>query len=177
MAWWQATDADDLVDLSRVPGGDDHAARVRRVLDHIDHTRDLVDFPALAVRPAPPLDAVDRAEVAPLHGEVMVGSDFLDEFLHLHFPFVGIYLWNRQVVLFEVGLERPLVPDVDVVLRQVFDVAGTFEEPEQLVDDGIEVELLGGDGRKPFGEIIADLAAEDATRAGAGTVTLVGAVI
>ena len=46
------------------------------------------------------------------------------------------------------------------------------QEPEQLVDDRLEVQLLGGDERKAGGQIEAHLVAEHAERAGAGAVGL-----
>jgi hypothetical protein len=43
------------------------------------------------------------------------------------------------------------------------------------VDDRFDVELLGGDERKPFCKIKPHLVAEDAERAGIGPVVLAGA--
>src|SRR5690606_23322528 len=52
----------------------------------------------------------------------------------------------------------------------------TPQEPQQLVDDRAQVELLGGDQRKAFAEVEAHLPAEHAAGAGAGAVGLFGAV-
>ena len=57
-----------LVDVGRVPGGDDQPARIRVALDHVDHVADLVDGLAVLRRPGAPLLAVDRAEIAALVG-------------------------------------------------------------------------------------------------------------
>jgi len=38
----------------------------------------------------------------------------------------------------------PLVPDADLVFLEVADVGVALKEPEELVDDGAEVELFGG---------------------------------
>ncbi len=50
------------------------------------------------------------------------------------------------------------------------------EEPQQLVDDRLQVQLLGGHQRKAVAEIEAHLMAEHRARAGAGAVVLLGTV-
>ena len=50
------------------------------------------------------------------------------------------------------------------------------EKPDQLVDDRLQVQLLGGDQRKAVGQIEAHLVAEHAERAGAGAVGLAHAL-
>ena len=50
------------------------------------------------------------------------------------------------------------------------------QEPEQLVDDRLQVQLLGGDQREALGEVEAHLMAEHRERAGAGAVALLHAV-
>ena len=72
---------------------------------------------------------------------------------------------------------RPLVPDGHAVLVERADVGVAGEEPEQLVDDRAEVQLLGGQQREALGEVEAHLVAEDRERAGAGAVGLRGAVV
>ena len=99
-----------LVDVGRIPGGDDQAARIRIAPDHVHHVGDLVDGAAVLRRPGAPLLAVDRAEIA-----VLVG---------------------------------PFVPDPHAVVVEIFDVGVAGQEPEQLVDDRLEVQLLGGDQRE-----------------------------
>ena len=42
----------------------------------------------------------------------------------------------------------PLVPDADIIFPQVADVCLAFQEPEQLVDDGAEVEFFRGEERE-----------------------------
>ena len=42
-------------------------------------------------------------------------------------------------------LIRPLVPDADSVLLEVGDVGVARDEPQQFVDYGLEVDLLGGE--------------------------------
>ena len=71
----------------------------------------------------------------------------------------------------------PLVPDGDAILLEIADVGVAFEEPEQLVDDGAEVELFGGEQRKAAREVEAHLRAEDRERPRAGAVLLPGPVV
>src|SRR5690606_25003034 len=71
----------------------------------------------------------------------------------------------------------PLVPDADAVLAQVGDVGLSLEEPEQLVHDRPEVQLLRGDQRKPLGQVEAHLPSEDRTGADAGPIRLSDAVV
>ena len=58
------------------------------------------------------------------------------------------------------------------MLGEIPDVGVTLEEPEQFVDDRLEVQLLGRHQRKPVGERIARLRAEHGIRAGAGAIGL-----
>ena len=85
-------------------------------------------------------------------------------------PLLAIY---RPKVAVLVG---PLVPDADAVVLEVFGVGAALQEPQQFMDDGFEVALLGGDQRKTFGEIETHLIAEHAGRASAGAVGFVGPV-
>ena len=55
-----------LVDIGRVPGRDDEAARIRVVADLFDHVGELIDRAPVRRRPGAPLAAVDRAEIAVL---------------------------------------------------------------------------------------------------------------
>src|SRR5690606_29210724 len=69
-------------------------------------------------------------------------------------------------------LVSPFVPDADAIVLQVLDVRIAAEEPQQLVDDRAQVQLLRRDERKAFGEVEAHLVAEHAQRAGAGAIFL-----
>ena len=66
----------------------------------------------------------------------------------------------------------PLVPDADTVLLEVFHVGVALEEPEELVDDGLQMELLCGEQGETVVEVITRLGAEDADGAGTCAVTL-----
>src|SRR4051812_36077527 len=69
-------------------------------------------------------------------------------------------------------LVGPLVPDRYAALLQPFHVGVAAQEPEQLVDDGFEMQLLGRQQRKAVAQAEAHLAAEHRARAGAGAVGL-----
>ena len=83
---------------------------------------------------------------------VRIGFDALDGLLNLvddsavfrlpPTPLLAVH--GPQVAVFI----RPLVPDANAVFLQVLDVGIALEEPEQFVDDGGKVQLLGGDHRK-----------------------------
>src|SRR3954462_11774431 len=55
-----------LVDVGRVPGADDVAARVGAAAQVLDQALDLVDLAAVGSAPVAPLVAVDWAEIAAL---------------------------------------------------------------------------------------------------------------
>src|SRR5690606_27820361 len=74
-------------------------------------------------------------------------------------------------------LVGPLVPDRDLVLAQVGDVGLALQEPQQLVHDRAQVQLLGGDQREALAQVEAHLPAEHAAGPGAGAVVLVGTVL
>ena len=122
-----------------VPGRDDDAPRIRILLQQLDHFTDLVDGAAVLGRPAAPLVAVDRTEVA-----VLIG---------------------------------PLVPDLDTALLKPANVCVSHEEPQQLKRQRLEVNLLARDEGKFPRQIIPDLSAEHAERAGARSIFLGCAVL
>ena len=75
-----------------------------------------------------------------------------------------------------VVLVRPLVPDRDAILFEIFGIGAALQKPQQFVDDGFQVALLGGDQREALGEIKTHLVTEHAGGAGAGAVGFMGAV-
>ena len=74
-------------------------------------------------------------------------------------------------------LVRPFVPDTDAVFLQIFGIGAALQKPQQFVDDGLQVALLGGDQRETLRQIEAHLVAEHAGGAGAGAVGFCGAVV
>ena len=69
-------------------------------------------------------------------------------------------------------LISPLVPDAYAMLLQIFHVGIAFQEPQQFVDDTLQVELFRCEQRETVVEVIATLCTEDADGAGTCTVAL-----
>ena len=67
-------------------------------------------------------------------------------------------------------LARPLVPNRDAALAQPVVVAGPGEKPQQLLNDGAQVHLLGGDQRKALVQVKPHLVAKHALGARARAV-------
>src|SRR6185436_10812015 len=74
-------------------------------------------------------------------------------------------------------LVRPFVPDRHAALLQPAHVGVAAQEPEQLVEDRLHVQLLGGEQRKALAQVEAQLPAEHRLRAGAGAVGLARAAL
>ena len=100
--------------------------------------------------------------------------DLVDHAAVHRFPRTPLLAVHRAEFAVLIG---PLIPDGDAVVFQVFDVGAALQEPQQLMDDGFQVALLGGDQRETFGEVEAHLVAEHAGGAGAGAVGFMGAVV
>ena len=64
----------------------------------------------------------------------------------------------------------PFVPDADFVVVEVLHIGVATEKPQQLVDDGAQVQLLGGEEGKAVVEVEAHLVAESAEGARPGAV-------
>src|SRR5262249_40068469 len=67
-------------------------------------------------------------------------------------------------------LVGPFVPDGYAVLVEITNIRRSLQEPEQLVDDRLDVQILGSDERKAVFEVEAHLRAEQTQRARAGAV-------
>ncbi len=74
-------------------------------------------------------------------------------------------------------LIRPFVPDFDARLVQGLDVGVAGEEPQQLMDDGFQVQLLGRQKREAGAQVEPHLITENAHRPGAGAVALGNALV
>src|SRR5690606_3647758 len=143
----------DLAGLLGMPPAHDEPAALGVAADLLHHPGELIEAVLLvgavgALRRAevPPLVAIDGAELA--LGAAEAGR-----------------LLGRG----------PLVPDRDAGLLERPDVRLAADEPEELVDDRLEVDALGGKQREARAEIEAHLVAEDAPRAGAGAIASVDA--
>src|SRR5882672_10905594 len=86
-------------------------------------------------------------------------------------PLVAVYRAELAVLV------GPLVPDRHAALLQPAHVGVAAQEPEQLVEDRLEVQLLGGEQREAFAEREAQLPAEERERAGAGAIALARAAL
>jgi hypothetical protein len=75
------------------------------------------------------------------------------------------------------GLVRPLIPDRHAVLVQIADIGVAGEKPQKLVDNRLEMQLLGSQQRKAAGQIKAHLMAENGERPGPGPVGFLDAVL
>ena len=100
-------------------------------------------------------------------------GDLIDGLAVLGLPGPPLLAVNGAEVAVLIG---PLVPDANLVVLEVADVGVAHQEPEELVNDGAEVELFGGQAGKALAEIVARLAAKNRTSAGAGAVGALFAV-
>ena len=69
-------------------------------------------------------------------------------------------------------LVRPFIPNRHAVFIEIFDIRVAAQKPEQLMDDGLEVDFLCRDERETVLQWKTHLRAEDGIRAGAGAVGL-----
>ena len=70
----------------------------------------------------------------------------------------------------------PFVPDGNPMLLQPVHVGVARNEPQKLIDDGLEVHFFGGQERETIGQIEAHLVAEHALGARPGAVFFHGSV-
>jgi len=152
----------DCPDELDVPGGHEHAARVGRLLDLVDHDADLVDVAAVRRWPRAPLLAVDLAEVAILLSEPRLVLDLVLERGQFRSPFGRRRVRDLAAHLLEIGLKRPLCPDVVVGVDERLDVVAPGQEPQQLAGDQVKRHLLRRQQRKPLRKVVAQHASEDA---------------
>jgi len=74
-------------------------------------------------------------------------------------------------------LVGPFVPDRNAMIPKVFDVGVAGQEPQKLMDDRLQMQLLGGGDGKAARQVEAHLVAEHPTRTGAGAVATIGAIV
>ena len=101
------------------------------------------------------------------------GGDLVDASAIPGVPRTPLHAVHRPEVAV---LVRPLVPDADPVLLQPGHVRGAGQEPQELADDGLDVNVLRRDQREPPREVVAQLRAEDGTRARARAIPLRGSL-
>src|SRR5262245_34846988 len=74
------------------------------------------------------------------------------------------------------ALVCPFVPNRYAMIVEVLDVGVACQKPEQLIDDRLEMQFLGGCEGKSLRQIESHLVPEHRQRPGAGTVMLFDAV-
>ena len=129
------------------------------------HLRDLADVPGrddVAARVRIGLEQLQR------------GADLVDVLARRRRPRPPLHAVHRTQIP---CLRGPFVPDRHAMLLQPAHVGVTAQEPQQLVDDRLGVHLLGGDQRESGRQVVAQLVAEQAAGAGAGTVRFRGPVL
>ena len=110
---------------------------------------------------------------APAVGVVPDGVDDLLYLVYVASLVVGPRAPLVAVDVSEVAIRvGPLVPDAHAVVLQVLDIGVAIEEPEQLVDDGLEVQLLGGEAGEALLEVEPHLVAKHTDGACARAVAL-----
>src|SRR5205807_3473048 len=95
--------------------------------------------------------------------------DLVDRAAFRRGPAAPLRAVHRPEIAVRVG---PLVPDGDAALLQPADVGLASQEPEQLVDDRLEMDFLGGQQREAGCQVESHLPAEGGQRAGARAVGL-----
>jgi len=91
-------------------------------------------------------------------------GDLIDGHPAFRFPAAPLLAINGPEFAVLVG---PFIPDSDPVFLEIRDIGFAFQEPEEFVDDGAEMELLGGQDRETLAEVVADLMSKDRASAGA----------
>ena len=119
-----------------------------------------------------------RDDQAPRIGRA---ADLLDQLCNLvdvaairRGPVAPLLAIHRAKIAVGIG---PFVPDANAVFLQIGDVGVAAQEPQQLDDDRLQVQLLGRHQRKALRQIEAHLVAEDRAGAGAGAVGFCGAFV
>lgn len=145
----------DLIGFLRVPTRDEEPAAVRRLADVAEETRQLIHTVPL-VRPVRP---TSRSEVSPLMS--VDGTQ-----ISLRPPEARRRLGRR-----------PLVPDAHARILQRLHMGLAAHEPEQLVDDRLDVQRLRREQREALPQIEAHLVPEHPAGAGARAVPPVHAPV
>ena len=90
-------------------------------------------------------------------------ADYLLDLVNVAAVIIGprTPLVTVDVAQASVGIS-PLVPNAHAVFVEVVHVRVAPEEPEEFVDNGLEMEFLGGEERETLGQVETHLVAEDA---------------
>gem|GEM_PF-7102217 len=71
-----------------------------------------------------------------------------------------ILFWGVLQTVLMISLPCPLIPDMDIIIHEVFDIRISFEEPEELHDDSSMEYFLGCQKWESFIEIETYLSPE-----------------
>ena len=99
-------------------------------------------------------------------------DDLIEVTAVMGWPGAPLIAVNRSEIAVRVG---PLVPDVNAVFLEIGNIGIALEEPEQFMDDRLEMQFLRRQDRKAIGQIETHLVTEDRPRTGAGAVAAVRA--
>ncbi len=89
-------------------------------------------------------------------------------------PAAPLHPIDRSQLAVAIG---PFVPDGDAVLVQPLDIGIAAQEPEQFVDDRLQMNPLGGDQRESGRQVVAELMPENGPGPGTGAVGFGGAAL
>jgi len=104
-----------------------------------------------------PLVTIDRPQVTILLGEMLssVLMRSINSFI-LRLPSSGEYIWQISPdlarFLAQPALVGPVIPDTYAILYQVANIGVTADKPQQLVENGLEMNLFTGYQRKALGQ-------------------------
>lgn len=139
------------VDEFWIPSRYDNRFPERVRLEFVDGPSELVDNPSVARLPTSPLDSVDVSEISPFECELGAFFDFRDKFILREIPNLTFHHCRLIVLVW------PLVPDVHVVIDEIFDIGVSTNEPEEFMDYCTQEYLLGRKKWKSLSEIISRL--------------------
>ena len=153
------------VDLRDVPRRNDDAPRLGVGADHFDGLRDLVDGAPVGAGPRTPLVAVDVVQVA----EAVALDRRLDaRSREESLPVDGQHsVAHAQFVVIAVSV---VVPDMNPVFDEVFDIGVPLQEPQQFVDHPFQKDFLGRQQGESLRQVEAHLMTENAFGAGSRAV-------
>ncbi len=127
---------------------------------HQAHAAELAHVPGID-------DDASRVRIAPQQLDGL--SDLIDAVPIGRGPCAPLLPVDRPELPVLIG---PLVPDADAMLPEPADIRVATQEPQELVDDGTQMDLLRRDQRKSRSQVESHLLPEQGQRAGAGAVVL-----
>ena len=146
-----------LLDIGNIPRRNDNTTRVGVIFNQIYSLLNLVDNLAIWTWPRAPLIAVNVIQVAKLvtiDWRVDTLLCCTQELIHSHRKNTLLY---AQLIVVAIGV---VVPDMYSIINEILDVGVTIEEPQKLVDDTLQKDLLGGQERESLREVKTHLMAK-----------------